>query len=280
MKWLRCSLFALVLGAVQCVFAATGDTSWIYNDLVKDLNYPNSVQILDTVTDGGAVGAEADTGTKLDGNYINVDYKLNGGFFAFKVIMEYGTTAFGTTMNGYTYHSFMFSYKGLLPTQKATISWGASDGCGDAITIDSLATVTTSSGWRTVIVPIPTVRNGIREFRVTIHDINGAQTSATGNLKLDNIAFLTSYVGIIPKASRLSPITSASYFTPAADGLVQVSFFAVNGKLLMKKDVAVNAGKQYTVRDFALQHADASAAQLYFVKISGAGVHVLQQMRY
>jgi hypothetical protein len=284
MKWLRYCLFIIVFAAVHSVFSAVGDTTYIYNDDVKDVYYPTSdVAVVDTITESGQpLGAETDTGAKLDRKYLNVDYQLANGFMAFKLLWEYGTTSFAGTMNGFQFHSFMFSFKGLLPTQKATLFWGCSDGCGDPITIDSLTTFTSSSSWKTIVFPLDSTkaaRKGIREFRVIIHDTTGAQTSAKANLKIDNMAFLTYNSGIISKHSHSIPVTGSSYFTPANNGSVHMSVFSINGKLLMNKDIAVNAGKQYLTSDFATQHSSLSAAQMYLVKITGAGVNVLQQMR-
>jgi hypothetical protein len=297
MKFYR--IFALLLVAVffQMASAQTNpDTKWLYrgfqpmgtpslpgDSIDPDFEYYYTIGLCDTNVGqldcfNPAAADTADTGNTYSGQYINFNYQFTHGFAGFKLFWDNGMTQWDAT----AYMNMSLVHLGPLPGHKVKMIWGYSSGCGTPITYQFMGEFNSSTTWKKEVIPFPAgfTQLGNFELRFLVYDdstVTTTQTSAPGNLKIDDIAFtmLANGAGIHPNGkSKVTAAVDKKFFVPTVTGKVTLAVYSLQGEQLYKGLVDVSAGKKYSVNQFALSNANLAADVVRCVQITGAGLNI------
>jgi hypothetical protein len=192
----------LTLVCLQSVMAQ--DTIWACREDTAEALY-FKMYTADTFPDNRGQFLMTDTGTALEGKYINFNYQFgapNPGYAGFKIYWDNGVGQFWVEK----YDSLIFWHKGPLPGHKVVMVWAqGSAGCGTPINYEKMGEFKSSAVWTRESMAFPQkrnygaapdsqfVKNGLFELRMLIYNDGGTSTtSEPGNLKIDNMYFYQS----------------------------------------------------------------------------------------
>jgi len=237
----------------------------------------------------------ADTGAALDGYYINFNYQFGNphpGYAGYKIYWDNGNASFYVT----DFDSMILWHKGPLQGHKVKLIWAqGSAGCGTPINYELLGEFKSSDTWKRESFPFPLtrgnspqnpspdspfVKQGLFELRILIYNDGGtSQTSAPGDLKIDNIYFLRNPAqGVLNPKLVSGAIGGPRYFVPTVSGKVTLVIFSLQGEQLFRENVDVSAGRRYDVGQFARNNSKLPARWIQCVKITGSGVDITRKM--
>jgi len=313
MKLFACSGIILALACLHGAMAQTPDTLWTCRDTGMEYSFAK-IFLADTFPDNRGQFTMVDTGAKLDGFYVNFNYKFSKdsvflkqakgdtiyhcaprpGYAGFKFYWDDGIAQLWPGQADMD--SMILWHKGPLTGHKVKMIWAqGSAGCGTPINYELMGEFKASADWKRESFPFPEkrlygsapdsafVRNGLFELRMLIYNDSAAgsvsDTSKPGNFKIDNMYFFKKSTGVI---RRFSPVTQFAggprFFVPKASGEVTLTIFSLQGEQLFKEPVNVTAGKKYDVGQFAGKYSHLPAAWIQCVKITGAGVNITRKV--
>ncbi|HAJ80748.1 MAG TPA: hypothetical protein DCO75_13375 [Fibrobacteres bacterium] len=84
---------------------------------------------------------------------------------------------------------------------------------------------------------------------------------------------ITTIVPVVSKASVSKGLNNRFYFTPSSGGNVTLTAYSLKGEMLINKNINVQAGKQYSIRQVIKDNLGMSSSQVHLVKIKGNGVN-------
>jgi|WetSurMetagenome_2_1015567.scaffolds.fasta_scaffold163538_1 hypothetical protein len=182
---------------------AQGDTIWACREDTSEQYYARMF-LADTFPDNRGAFTMVDTGTALEGKYINFNYQFgnpNPGYAGYKIYWDNGVAQFWVE----DYDSLIFWHKGPLPGHKVRMIWAqGSAGCGTPINYELMGEFKSSTEWKKESFSFPKkrkygaapdsqfVKKGLFELRMQIYNdsaVGTSPTSAAGNLKIDNMFF-------------------------------------------------------------------------------------------
>jgi hypothetical protein len=301
-----------VILAVGCLRATAQkpDTTWLCRDTTPEVMFVK-MYTSDTFPDNRGMFSMVDTGDKIDGNYINFDYKFSldsvylkaansdtiypcaprPGYAGFKIFWDYGVGSFYVDARD----SMVFWHKGPLPGHKVKMIWAqGSAGCGTPINYQYFGEYKSSDTWERESFSFPEKRNygsapdsafvtrGLFELRMQIYNDSStgtvSDTSPQGNLKIDNMFFLKSAAGV--RNAKRAPVAvgGPTSFIPTVSGMVTLAIYSLQGDLLFKEPVDVTAGKRYDVSKFARKNSNLPARRIHCVQITGSGVNLTRKV--
>jgi hypothetical protein len=263
---------------------AWADSGWCGDTLNKN---PDSLNV---ITCTPATFATMDSNGFYPGtSYINYKYKFRNYYAQLPIVWSNWQGVDSTTVS--PYKKLMIVYKGLLPSHQVSLSffygtWGfdsalkASDSIKNALSFgDGVGVLLPSTDWKTVVIPIPDSVSlpGITGINFAMGNRTGmgGKTSDIGTLQVARIALVADNAGAISvknTVTRNKGINNRYIFTPAA-GNVAVTAYSLKGEALLSKNVSVQAGQHYSIRQFVNENMGLSASQVRLVKIKGEGVN-------
>ena len=185
------------------------------------------------------------------------------------------------------YKLLMIVYKGLLPNHRANMeffygTWGPiADTMRNVLKLgDGVGILQASpSEWKTEIIPIPdsVTLAGITGMVLGIGNVSSldSATSEVGNLKVARVSLL-SYPhppAVRHGLTRRDALNNRYVFTPAS-GIVSLTIFSLKGEALASKNVAVQPGRRYSVRQFVCDQKSLASSQVRIATIKGEGVDI------
>jgi hypothetical protein len=210
MRWYKVLSALVFLIPFGSLYAAPGDSIPILNDDTTRTTY-NTYSVCDTernpVTGDSACLSDAqshcDTGSVLNGTYINYDYTLINGYAGFKIDWDAGTSRFNTP----GFDTLVLYHKGPGAGLTVTVNFGSSAFCGMPTTFSLVGTFTTSNTWTREAFPLSTSLQGIGLYEMQVLINGAAGSTASGNLKIDNMVFIKK--AIKTSASAPLPVSPA-----------------------------------------------------------------------
>jgi hypothetical protein len=262
--------FKLAVTALVALAAsvAAQDTMWIYSELALSVgNVGWARNATDTSAAGGAF--EVDTGTTFNGSaYIDFNYTMRGWYAGYGIVWDNWNGSVDNT----GYNGLSIAHKGPDSPLKVSVSFGYVDTTGG---VDNLAkdimSFPGSSSWiretQTYGDAVP--RAPIQMINFIVGGGGGTTgTSAPGNFKLDEVAFVNTGTGARMPIKVISKAEAARRaFVPKVNGVVTMNTLSLNGALLAKKVFDVTAGTSYSIPALV-----SPAAVPSIINISGAGV--------
>jgi hypothetical protein len=280
------------------------DSAWCNDTLKRDTSTViETLTVLDTLTD--TYVPKIDTQTTITPTIAAcsvsdfTSYSDSGGFYPgapyikyyYKFRNYYAQLPFdwmnwqgydSATVSPYKY--LMIVYKGLLPAHQMQISffyatWGTHyDSLRNILNLgDGVATLLPSTNWKTAVIQIP---DSVYLPYITgmVFGIGnapglGGKTSAVGELDIARISLVAQANAVKYQANHKIALNNRYVFTPAG-GNVSLTVFSLKGEVLASRDVTVQAGTRYSVRQFVFNTLGLSASQVRMVSIKGKGVNV------
>jgi hypothetical protein len=247
---------------------------------ITDTSIVQSCASTDFITDTGAATEGAD--------YFDFYYRFREYYAQLPFIWKGWGGYDSLTVAPYT--KLLITYKGVLPTHQVQLSfiyatWGANaDTMKNVLKMgDGIGTLPATDVWNTLVFDIPDSVSmpGITGITLSVENVpdgGGADSSAVGNLKVQEISLFSSEIGII-RSKVPHGISRDKYsFTPTVAGEVALSTYSLSGALLGSVQVAVSPSQTYSVHRLVNLTKKNTVRQIRFVTIHGAGVHLIKKI--
>jgi hypothetical protein len=230
-----------------------------------------------------------DTGAAADGaDYFDYYYRFRDYYAQLPFVWKNWAGYDSLTIIPYT--KLLITYKGLLPIHQVQMNfiyatWGANaDTMKNVLKLgDGIGTLPSTEVWSTLVFEIPDSVSmpGITGITLAIENVpdgGGADSSAVGNLKVQEISLISSDIGVIRSRTSRGIARDRYSFTPTVAGDVELSVYSLSGALLGTVRENVDPSRTYSIHRLVNRQGNNTAGQVRLVKIRGAGVNLIAKI--